>query len=192
MARGISVPSAGREHWNPHALDRIVLVDHRPLIGLDQSASRLARDQVARLVRRQRYAQVRLTWANRRLVKVVSRKEGMSVASAFANERSADLVNLPECRLLLAVLVDAIRCLHNGTDKHRTQTAAWVRGENGNARLSFTDVCEGLGADATGLRPGTMVPKDGQRGTLTIRGNCIRDVSEAMRRAWHCPLRARS
>ncbi len=74
------------------------------------------------------------------------------VASQWFDRLAPCVTEVPERRLLLAVLVDAIRCLQDAKAEHRTQAAAWIRGENGNARLLFQDVCDGLGFDVVGLR----------------------------------------
>jgi hypothetical protein len=68
------------------------------------------------------------------------------VASQWFDRLSAS-TDVPERRLLLAVLVDAIRCLQGGSAKERTAAAAWVRGENGEARLLFRSLCDGLGLE---------------------------------------------
>jgi hypothetical protein len=62
-------------------------------------------------------------------------------------DRVSASTDVPERRLLLAVLVDAVRCLQGGNVKERWEAAAWVRGENGNARLSFRSLCDGLGLE---------------------------------------------
>ncbi len=74
------------------------------------------------------------------------------VASQWFDRLAPCFTEVPERRLLLAVLVDAIRCLQDAKAEHRTQAAAWIRGANGNARLLFQDVCDGLGFDVVGLR----------------------------------------
>ncbi len=73
------------------------------------------------------------------------------VVSQWYDRQSPSFMDVPERRLLLAVLVDAIRCLQSNDERQRTQVAAWVRGENGNARLSFRSLCEGLGLDLAPL-----------------------------------------
>ena len=65
----------------------------------------------------------------------------------------------PEQRLLLAILADVIQLLRGPTGMRvrvhaRQEALAWVRGdgEPNPHKLSFADVCEGLGIDAQLLR----------------------------------------
>jgi hypothetical protein len=53
--------------------------------------------------------------------------------------------DVPERRLLVAVLVDAVRCLQSSGEKERNEVLAWIRLTHGPARLSFGAMCEGLG-----------------------------------------------
>jgi hypothetical protein len=62
-------------------------------------------------------------------------------------DRLSSATDVPERRLLLAVLVDAIRCLQGDNAKERCEAAAWVQGENGKVRLLFRSVCDGLGLE---------------------------------------------
>jgi hypothetical protein len=74
------------------------------------------------------------------------------VPSQWLDRMSPSFVtDVPERRLLLAVLVDAIRCLQSGSQRDRSSVAAWIRGENGAARLLFQSVCDGLNLEADPL-----------------------------------------
>jgi hypothetical protein len=53
--------------------------------------------------------------------------------------------DVPERRLLLAVLSDAVRLLHAGK-KQRTEVLAWIRGQP--ARIPFQALCDELAIDA--------------------------------------------
>ena len=54
-------------------------------------------------------------------------------------------LDVPERRLLLAVLSDAVRLLHAGR-KQRAEVLAWIRGQP--ARITFQAVCDELAIDA--------------------------------------------
>jgi hypothetical protein len=73
------------------------------------------------------------------------------VASQWFDRLAPDVSDVPERRLLFAVLVDAIRCLQAGSGQEQEDVANWIRGENGPARLSFRTVCEGLNFEAVAL-----------------------------------------
>jgi hypothetical protein len=53
------------------------------------------------------------------------------------------VTDVPERRLLIALLFDAIRILHNGAPKQRSEIVSWIRGMNA-ARVPFRVMCEGL------------------------------------------------
>jgi len=53
---------------------------------------------------------------------------------------------VPERRLLIALLFDAIRILHTGGVKQRDEIVSWIRGMNA-ARVPFRILCEGLDLD---------------------------------------------
>ena len=65
--------------------------------------------------------------------------------------------DVPERRLLLAVLFDAIRCLQAGT-KQRREVVTWLRGENAGARIPFQDLCDGLEIEAVPLARRLLLP----------------------------------
>jgi hypothetical protein len=78
----------------------------------------------------------------------------------------------PIKRLMLAILEDALRCLHKHADakngaRRRTYREAeqWLCGDGGNALFSFTVVCETLGIEPEYLRSGLRQWREtGQRG----------------------------
>lgn len=53
------------------------------------------------------------------------------------------VTDVPERRLLIALLFDAIRLLHNGGVKQQAEIASWIRGMN-SARVPFRELCDGL------------------------------------------------
>ena len=79
----------------------------------------------------------------------------------FYDERRDDSTLRPIKRLMLAILEDALRCLHrhadakNGARRRMYREAEqWLSGEGANALFSFTIVCETLGIDPDYLRSG--------------------------------------
>jgi hypothetical protein len=79
----------------------------------------------------------------------------------FYDERRDDSALRPIKRLMLAILEDALRCLHkhaearNGACRRMYREAEqWLCGESGNALFSFTVVCETLGIEPEYLRSG--------------------------------------
>jgi hypothetical protein len=68
------------------------------------------------------------------------------LASQPVDRVSTSFIDVPERRLLVAVLADAARCLQIG-GKPRAEVLVWVRGQKGAARLSFQFLCDGLGME---------------------------------------------
>lgn len=79
----------------------------------------------------------------------------------------------PEKKLMLAVLDDAIRCLHDNRSAQASEkkklydeAAQWVGARGGDWIFSFDNVCEALGFSPDYLRQGLLRPKpksSGQR-----------------------------
>ena len=57
-----------------------------------------------------------------------------------------DFFDVPERRLLLAVLMDALHTLRKGSLTDQKGVLTWIRGQD--ARFTFQDVCDGLALDA--------------------------------------------
>lgn len=79
----------------------------------------------------------------------------------YYGERSDDSAVRPIKRLMLAILEDALRCMHknahakNGTHRRMFRDAErWLCSDNDNVIFSFTVVCETLGIDPEYLRSG--------------------------------------
>ena len=79
----------------------------------------------------------------------------------YYDERRDDSALRPIKRLMLAILEDALRCLHkyadakNGARRRMYREAElWLGGDGGNAIFSFTVVCETLGIEPEYLRSG--------------------------------------
>ncbi len=65
--------------------------------------------------------------------------------------------DVPERRLLVAVLVDAVRCLGLG-GRQRIEVLAWIRGDYATARIPFQSLCEGLDFEAAPLARRLLLP----------------------------------
>ena len=73
-----------------------------------------------------------------------------SLASQQMDRATTRFSDVPERRLLLALLVNAIHSLQIG-GKPRAEVFAWVRGQNAAVRMSFRFVCDGLGMEVAPL-----------------------------------------
>jgi hypothetical protein len=87
----------------------------------------------------------------------------------FYDERRDDSALRPIKRLMLAILEDALRCLHkhagakNGARRRIYREAEqWLCGQGGSAIFSFTVVCETLGIEPDYLRSGLRQWRDTQ------------------------------
>lgn len=69
----------------------------------------------------------------------------MLVASQWGERSSAQFFDVPERRLLVAVLVDAVRVLLGSDPRERAGVITWVKG--GSARIPFQDLCLNLDID---------------------------------------------
>jgi hypothetical protein len=71
---------------------------------------------------------------------------------------AARLADMPEKRLMLAVLMDAIVQLRRHGSAGAIEAAAWIRGDGteGASAFSFTAVCEALGLDPSYLARGVF------------------------------------
>ena len=73
------------------------------------------------------------------------------LASQWLDRVLPCFTDMPERRLLVAVLLEAVRSLQTGGGKQRTAVLAWVRGDNAAARIPFQSLCDGLGMEAAPL-----------------------------------------
>jgi hypothetical protein len=94
--------------------------------------------------------------------------EALLPSQFFATRRRRTLGDTPECRLLLAMLEDAICCFRSYIHAHKRrerrlfeEAQRWMMGENGHrnrqesekpAWFSFEYTCDVLGIDADSLR----------------------------------------
>ena len=72
------------------------------------------------------------------------------VPSQWMDQNRAALTEVPERRLMIALLFDVIRVLHGGGVKQRAEISAWIRGTNA-ARIPFRLLCEALDIEPTCL-----------------------------------------
>jgi hypothetical protein len=72
--------------------------------------------------------------------------------------------DVPERRLLLAVLSDAVRLLHAGR-KQRAEVVAWIRGQP--ARITFQELCDELALDA--VSAGRQLVRSQEASAITLR-----------------------
>jgi hypothetical protein len=70
--------------------------------------------------------------------------------SQWMDQNRAALTDVPERRLMIALLFDVIRVLHGGGVKQRAEISAWIRGTNA-ARIPFRLLCEALEIEPTCL-----------------------------------------
>jgi hypothetical protein len=72
------------------------------------------------------------------------------VPSQWMDQVREAFADVPERRLLIALLFDVIRVLHGGGVKERAEISAWIRGTN-SARIPFSLLCDALELEPTCL-----------------------------------------
>ncbi len=70
--------------------------------------------------------------------------EGL-VGAQWGERPTAQWFDVPERRLLVAVLADAVQLLACGDARERASVLAWIRGRD--ARVPFRDLCHNLDLD---------------------------------------------
>jgi hypothetical protein len=80
------------------------------------------------------------------------------VTSQWLDRVTPNSADIPERRLLVAVLLDAIRCLQIGGQRDRAAVIAWIQSAYGPARLSFGMICDGLGFETRALARRLLAP----------------------------------
>lgn len=76
--------------------------------------------------------------------------------SQWFDRMGPDFFDVPEHRLLLAVLSDAVRQLREGVSQ-RAEVVRWIKGHA--ARIPFQALCDGLHVDADALTRRLIAPK---------------------------------
>lgn len=61
------------------------------------------------------------------------------------------MTEIPEKRLMFAVLLDAVIHLQRRDSRGATEALEWIRGEGDGSVFSFQGICESLGLEPTGL-----------------------------------------
>jgi hypothetical protein len=84
------------------------------------------------------------------------------------------LVDMPEKRLMLAVLLDAIIQLRRPGSTGAVEAVEWIRGEAPDAPFSFPVVCEALGLDAAYLTRGVFAWARNAPAAAPLRGARLR------------------
>jgi hypothetical protein len=72
------------------------------------------------------------------------------VPSQWLDSVRATFTDVPERRLLIALLFDVMRVLLGGNTKERAEISAWIRGTN-DARIPFALLCDALELDPSCL-----------------------------------------
>jgi hypothetical protein len=67
------------------------------------------------------------------------------VGSQWGERPTAQTFDVPERKLLVAVLADAVELLARGDARERASVLAWIRGRD--ARVPFRDLCYNLDLD---------------------------------------------
>lgn len=80
------------------------------------------------------------------------------LASQWLDRQLPCFTDVPERRLLIAVLLDAVRCLQLGGGRQRTEVLAWIRDEYASARLPFRSLCDGLELEPAQLARRLLLP----------------------------------
>jgi hypothetical protein len=79
------------------------------------------------------------------------------LASQWVDRLLPCFTDVPERRLLVAVLFDAVRALARGR-RERAEVMAWIRGAFPTAPIQFDVLCDGLGLEATSLSRRLLLP----------------------------------
>jgi hypothetical protein len=61
------------------------------------------------------------------------------------------LTDIPEKRLMFAVLLDAVIHLQRRDSRRAAEAVEWIRGKGNGSVFSFQNICESLGLEPTGL-----------------------------------------
>jgi hypothetical protein len=79
------------------------------------------------------------------------------LTSQWQDRQLPCFTDVPERRLLIAVLLDAVRCLQLGV-RQRTEVLAWIRGDYLTARIPFRSLCDGLELEPAPLARRLLLP----------------------------------
>lgn len=91
------------------------------------------------------------------------------------------LVDMPEKRLMLAVLLDAIIQLRRPGSTGAAEAATWFREGGTDSPFSFASVCEALGLDAAYLTRGVFAWARAGRDGVPSVGRLRRPQARALR-----------
>ncbi len=96
------------------------------------------------------------------------------LASQWGEPSTAHFLDLPERRLLVAVLVDAVRVLVGKDPRERAGVLRWIKGDD--ARITFRELCHNLELDPDATTRKLLESaqrRDDTRGVSTRRVACI-------------------
>src|SRR5688572_28797154 len=114
------------------------------------------------------------------------------VASQWLDRLLPAETEVPERRLLVAVLADAVRCLQSGSDRERAEVVAWIRAGYGQARVSFGVMCDGLNIEPAALAARLLAPSGAasihRMNRVRSRGKSTTVGSERRREARQRPI----
>jgi hypothetical protein len=112
--------------------------------------------------------------------------------------RRFDASSMPEKRLLLAVLEDAVITFQRYTTSTQRrgqrlfrEAEAWIVSDDARSACSFQNVCDVLGFDSEYLRQGLLAWRDRQRGADMVPApyrHTFRRLSGSRTRAIGCPI----
>lgn len=106
---------------------------------------------------------------------------GVLVTSQWGERSLSQFFDVPERRLLLAVLVDAVRVMLGDDLEERAGVVRWMRG--GAARIPFADLCHNLEVDPVVTARRLRGPLDACREALRSQAVTTRRVPSVRRSA---------
>ncbi len=105
----------------------------------------------------------------------------------YFDRLSMRVTDVPEKRLMFAVLLDAVIHLQRRDSRGAAEAVEWIRGEGDGSVFSFQNICESLGLEPTGLARALLAWHYGPRTTrLGVPARQLRTAHPKIR-----PLRQR-
>jgi hypothetical protein len=101
---------------------------------------------------------------------IIPRPSGQGALSDLPLEQMSRLADMPEKRLMLAVLLDAIIQLRRPGSTGAAEAAAWIAGDGAaDQPFSFRALCEALGLDPAYLTRGVYAWARRENPTISSR-----------------------
>jgi len=105
----------------------------------------------------------------------------------YFDRLTARVTDVPEKRLMFAVLLDAVIHLQRRDSRGAAEAVEWIEGEPDGSVFSFQNICESLGLEPTGLARALLAWHYGPRTTrLGVPARQLRTAHPKIR-----PLRQR-